>query len=528
MTPSNSLQSHSISMSRVGAAVAFTGGATACFLLAGTPAPASAETGAGSDSSDAAGPSANGGTDAAERTSRKDAAEGHSDDDAADTGGDEGAATSDGDADAEGADETPVAEDEDPAEDEGDRRTRKRDTTKPSDDADLHADDGDLDAQETAVDAPRPSTEKPHDAASSNDDAEPPATFAALARAAADTESPSFFTWIQRTFFNKTPTVSQEPDEVEVRSDGSVTGVILADDADGDVLTYSARALAAGATVTIDDDGSFVYRPAAGSVFDGGDLFSVQVSDDAEENGWRIHGLMGLLVPGFGSTATTTVELGAATAAGRYGWGAPRETRFSGPSSLDGWVVYDSVGHNGWGRRTPRAISFVDGVMVITGDAFGNTGGLTWGGGQKYGAWEVRMRVPEGAVDYHAVALLWPDAENWPVGGEVDFVEVVADAKRQHVSHHLHYSALDLTEAGVTNVDATEWHNYAVSWTPTAITIYVDSVPVWRTTNTSHFPPGPMHLALQLDASEKHPPNLAGGAQIAVAWARQYSLSQIS
>ncbi len=515
-------------MSRIAAAVAFTGGATACFLLAGTPAQASAETGAESHSSDAAGPSANGDADASERASRKDTAEERSGDDHADTGEGDSAATSDDDAEDEDADDTPVAVEEDPQTDEGHERNRKRDATRSSDSRGIDADTEDLDAQETTPDAARTSAREPDDEAVGNDDAEAPATFAALARAAADTESPSFFTWIQRTFFNKTPTVSQEPDDVEVRSDGSVTGVILADDADGDVLTYSATALAAGATVTIDDDGSFVYRPAAGSVFDGGDLFTVEVSDDAEVNGWRIHGLMGLFVPGFGSTATTTVELGAATAAGRYGWGAPRETRFSGPSSLDGWVVYDSVGHNGWGRRTPRAISFVDGVMVITGDAFGNTGGLTWGGGQKYGAWEVRMRVPEGAVDYHAVALLWPDAENWPVGGEIDFVEVVADAKRQHVSHHLHYSALDLTEAGVTNVDATEWHNYAVSWTPSAITIYVDSVPVWRTTNTSHFPPGPMHLALQLDASEKHPPNLAGGAQMAVAWARQYSLSQIT
>ena len=528
MTPRDSSQVQSISMSRVAAAVAFTGGATACFFLAGTPAQASADAGAESDSSDAAGPSANGDADASESASRKDTAEERSGDDHPDTGEGDSAATSDDHAEVDDADDTPAAEDEDPQTDEGHDRTRKRDAPRSSGGEDGDADDGDLDAQETTPDAARPSAQQPDEETVSDDDAEPPATFAALARAAADTESPSFFTWIQRTFFNKTPTVSQEPDDVEVRSDGSVTGVILADDADGDVLTYSATALAAGATVTIDEDGSFVYRPAAGSVFDGGDLFTVEVSDDAEVNGWRIHGLMGLLVPGFGSTATTTVELGAATAAGRYGWGAPRETRFSGPSSLEGWVVYDSVGHNGWGRRTPRAISFVDGVMVITGDAFGNTGGLTWGGGQKYGAWEVRMRVPEGAVDYHAVALLWPDAENWPVGGEVDFVEVVADAKRQHVTHHLHYSALDLTEAGVTNVDATEWHNYAVSWTPTAITIYVDSVPVWKTTNTSHFPPGPMHLALQLDASEKHPPNLAGGAQMAVAWARQYSLSQIT
>lgn len=512
-------------MSRVAAAVAFTGGATACFFLAGTPAQASADAGAESDSSGAAGPSVNGDDADAERTSRKDSAEERSGEDSTDTDDDESAATSGVEAEADDTDDDSVAEESGTARDDTDGRTRKRDATRPSEGKDP-------DAEVTApddVDPPAREADAVTDTeAASNDDAEQPATFAALARAAADAESPTFFTWVQRTFFNKTPTVSQEPDDVEVRSDGSVTGVILADDADGDVLTYSATALAAGATVTIADDGSFVYRPATGSVFDGGDLFSVEVSDDAEVNGWRVHGLMGLLVPGFGSTATTTVELGAATAAGRYGWGTPRETRFNGPSSLDGWVVYDSVGHNGWGRRTPRAISFVDGVMVITGDPFGNTGGLTWGGGQKYGAWEVRMKVPQGAVDYHAVALLWPDAENWPVGGEVDFVEVVADATRQHVTHHLHYSALDLTEAGVTKVDATEWHNYAVSWTPTAITIYVDSVPVWRTTNTSHFPPGPMHLALQLDASEKHPPNLAGGAQMAVAWARQYSLSQIS
>ncbi|WP_162562243.1 hypothetical protein [Mycolicibacterium iranicum] len=37
------------------AAVAFTGGATACFFLAGTPAQASADAGAESDSSDADG-----------------------------------------------------------------------------------------------------------------------------------------------------------------------------------------------------------------------------------------------------------------------------------------------------------------------------------------------------------------------------------------------------------------------------------------------------------------------------------------
>jgi len=240
---------------------------------------------------------------------------------------------------------------------------------------------------------------------------------------------------------------------------------------------------------------------------------------------------MGFLVAGWGSTASTNVAVGNSTTAGtRYGWRNPRETRFLNASVLaaNGWSIYDSAGHNGWGRRTPSAVSFVDNVMVITGDAAGNTAGMSWDVGQMYGAWEIRMRVPEGAADYHAVALLWRDAENWPVGGEIDFVEIMGDSTRQHVGHFLHYSSQNLTKSGSTKVDATQWHNYAVSWTPQAITIYVDGNPVFQSTDTRQFPPGPMHLALQLDASEKRPPNLSGGAQMMVAWVRQYTLSQIS
>lgn len=348
--------------------------------------------------------------------------------------------------------------------------------------------------------------------------------------AAAEPAKPDFFTWIQRTFFNRTPTVSFDPDNQSTQADGTIVGSVIGADADGDVLIYSVGRPAGGGTVTIDADGRFVYTPGAGFASDGADLFTVTVSDDAKVNGFRVHGLLGFLIPGWGSTATTTVGVGAGTTAGgRYGWGTPQETRFTGPAALaNGWSVYDSPGHNGWGRRTPEAISFVDGAMMITGDAAGNTAGLSWDIGQMYGAWEVRVKVPEGAADYHAVALLWPDAENWPVGGEIDFMEILGDSERQTVSHFLHYSAQNLTESAATEVDATQWHNYAVSWTPEAITMYIDGVAVFRSTNRSRFPPGPMHLALQLDASEKRPPDLRGGAQMMVAWARQYTLGQIS
>lgn len=349
--------------------------------------------------------------------------------------------------------------------------------------------------------------------------------------AAADVTASPFHVWLQRTFFNKTPTVSFVPGQTTTLSNGKIRGVIDGDDADSDVLVYTAGKPTKGGTVEISSDGTFVYTPGPGFASDGSDTFSVTVSDEAKENGWHTHGLLGLLIPGLGATATTNVSVGGnlTTAAERYGWGTPSTTVFSGPSALlNGWALYNSPGHAGYGRRTPAAISFANNAMIITGDGAGNTGGLAWLPGQKYGAWEVRVRVPEGAADYHPVVLLWPDAENWPVGGEIDFLEITNNASRQRVGHFLHYSAQNRTESAVTPVDATQWHNYAVSWTPQAISVYIDGAPVFTTTDTSHFPPGPMHLAIQLDASEKRPINLTGGAQMMVAWARRYTLSQIT
>ena len=343
-----------------------------------------------------------------------------------------------------------------------------------------------------------------------------------LSAAAADEPESQGQAWLEQRLFNKTPTVSFVAGTTTSLPDGSIRGAVQGDDADGDVLTYTAGRPTNGGTVAISSsDGTFVYTPGAGSAPDGTDTFSVTVSDDVD--GSHVHGVLGLLIPGWGSTATTTVSIGSSptpiggspspiggsprTAAERYGWGTPiDETTFSDSSAFsNGWSVYNSPGHSGYGRRTPAAISFSDNAMIITGDAAGNTGGLEWMPGQQYGAWEVRVRVPQGAADYHAVALLWPDAENWPTGGEIDFLEIIGDSSRQRVGHFLHYSAQNRAESAFSQVDATQWHNYAVSWTPQAITMYIDSAPVFTTTDTSKFPPGPMHLAIQLDASRSAP-----------------------
>lgn len=207
------------------------------------------------------------------------------------------------------------------------------------------------------------------------------------------------------------------------------------------------------------------------------------------------------------------------TAASTLGWGRPdRSAEFTDPAELDAWGVYDGPGHAGNGRRTPDAVSVADGLLTITGTPDGDSGGMAWAGGRKFGRWEACVRSPKAAPDYHSVLLLWPDAENWPVGGEVDFMEI-GDPERQNVEMFLHYGADNRQEQGSVDIDATQWHAWAVEWTPQRITAYVDGRKWFETAETGHFPPGPMHMTVQLD---NFGGDLAAGGTQIVDWARQY------
>ncbi|MCE0767469.1 glycoside hydrolase family 16 protein [Pseudonocardia kujensis] len=219
-----------------------------------------------------------------------------------------------------------------------------------------------------------------------------------------------------------------------------------------------------------------------------------------------------------GATPTRTGD--GRTAAAALGWGRPnREDDFT--DGLDGWGLYDGEGHGGNGRRSPDALSIRGGVLVVTGSPDGTTGGMAWNPGQKYGRWEGRVRAPESDPSYHALLLLWPDAEDWPSGGEVDFMEM-SDPDRRSTDMFLHYGADNSQLHGDVEVDATQWHNWAVEWTPDHIAAFVDGEEWWRTDDTGTLPPGPMHLTIQLDWFPH------GGdvreSRMEVDWVRQYDL----
>ena len=210
------------------------------------------------------------------------------------------------------------------------------------------------------------------------------------------------------------------------------------------------------------------------------------------------------------------------TAAEVHGWGAPnREDDFS--AGLEQWNVYDGPGHAGQGTRSPSAATVADGILTITGDSSGTTAGMAWNPGQKYGRWEGRVRAPASDPSYNALLLLWPDAEDFPVGGEIDFMEMM-DHTRQATDIFIHYGADNSQVNGKVEVDGTEWHNWAVEWTPEAITAYVDGEEWYRTTDTGIFPPGPMHLCIQLDwFPEGDTPQ---ESYMYVDWVRQYSIDE--
>ncbi|MDN5918780.1 MAG: family 16 glycosylhydrolase [Pseudonocardia sp.] len=222
--------------------------------------------------------------------------------------------------------------------------------------------------------------------------------------------------------------------------------------------------------------------------------------------------------------APGAVGSGAATSAAVLNkWGQPnRVDEFD--KGISGWSAYDGEGHAGNGRRSPDAASVKDGLLTINGDAEGTTAGLAWNPGQKYGRWEGRVKAPVSDPSYNALLLLWPDAENFPVGGEVDFMEM-SDHTRQKTEMFLHYGEENSQKQGEVKVDATQWHNWAVEWTPDHITAFLDGKPWWTTTDTSILPPGPMHLCIQLDWFPK-----GGGdvkpSEMQVDWVKQYSIPE--
>ncbi|WP_277525767.1 glycoside hydrolase family 16 protein [Arthrobacter sp. ES3-54] len=214
-----------------------------------------------------------------------------------------------------------------------------------------------------------------------------------------------------------------------------------------------------------------------------------------------------------GSQAATVRGWGAVVAGDEFSKaGAPDSTK---------WSVFKGTGHAGKGVRSPQAWSVANGVATVSGNSAGTTGGMSAKfAQQKYGKWETRMRTSARDPKYHPVLILWPNNNTSPNCAEIDYAE--GSTNTTQIKFFLHYACggSNFQTTAAKTIDTTQWHNYAVEWTPAGITGYIDGVKTFSDTNRAHLPSMGMHQTLQLDwfpdGSATKP------SQMQVDWVRVY------
>lgn len=147
-------------------------------------------------------------------------------------------------------------------------------------------------------------------------------------------------------------------------------------------------------------------------------------------------------------------------------------------------------GGGGWGNNEqqyyqPSNATVSNGNLVITARKQ-SIGGLPYTSARmitkgkrefKYGKIEARMKLPQGQGQWPAFWMLGAniDAVQWPKCGEIDIMENTNTSNA--VLGTIHWFNNGYTYyGGNVNTTPTDYHVYAVEWTPTAITWFVDGV----------------------------------------------------
>lgn len=229
-------------------------------------------------------------------------------------------------------------------------------------------------------------------------------------------------------------------------------------------------------------------------------------------------------------TTTTPPPADAQTAAQRLGWGQPRwadEFEYTGRPNPQLWSLPGSscwTGHAGKGRRCPENSTVANGVLTQVGEPGGDTGWMASEVSWYRGRLETRMRVvdtPGRDNEFHPVLLMWPTAEDFPVGGEIDYAEMTSTS--DSVDFFLHYGANNNQTHSEKRVNILDWHNYAYEWDAACIRGFIDGEKFFEDCNASHLPPRQMFATIQLDYFPDSSPG-PGETRMQVDWIRSYAL----
>lgn len=139
---------------------------------------------------------------------------------------------------------------------------------------------------------------------------------------------------------------------------------------------------------------------------------------------------------------------------------------------------------------------------------------------QRYGRYAVRFRA-DPVPGYKMAFLLWPQSEEWPRDGEIDFPEGNLTATIDAYMHFQGASSGSDQDRFPTDSGFAAWHTAVIEWTPESVLFILDDHVVGR--STQRIPNTPMRWTLQiercLDRCEA-PTDAEGHVQ--VDWVAQY------
>ena len=141
-----------------------------------------------------------------------------------------------------------------------------------------------------------------------------------------------------------------------------------------------------------------------------------------------------------------------------------------------------------------------------------------------YGRTAIHFRVPHGSNSMKLAWLLWPDDDQWPLHGEIDFPEMKLAGNVEAFHHYARAPQEPHQDAYSVSVNPSVdglWHTATVDWQPGHIYFTLDGALVGH--STLYVPTTPMHWVWQsesrLDGNTVVPGETA---DIDIAWAVVY------
>lgn len=141
---------------------------------------------------------------------------------------------------------------------------------------------------------------------------------------------------------------------------------------------------------------------------------------------------------------------------------------------------------------------------------------------QLYGKFSVRFRAVNGAAGYKTAWLMWPESEQWPDDGEIDFPEGDLNSTIAAFHHYAQPAGMNpFQDAFITNKTYATWHTASTEWKPGRIEFFLDGQSIGVT--TTKVPSKPMRWVLQTESCLGGCPSQTATSDVQIDWVTAYS-----